>query len=387
MSNLRTRNRLPHNFIDGIAIQGINVTHLKDISSHIGSTLVGHGENTVGDAIDNLEDNTVKLTGNQTIDGTKTFTSTVLGSSAVESGFAAVKTGTGASQTKLFNNETEFGIRDSVHGDLITKDKASGNTILPFNVRQNGDASRLYQYNSNNVLINEFGIGVLSGEGDSIGVNNPTATGSLNFGTNNTTRIKIFSDGYTAFYNKIGQESGLEAAVSAFKIGTNASETRLFNNATECGLFDFTYGNLISKNKENGKVYLLSPLILGSGGFKFDEPATDTGLDWVSDGVFRVVINNVTLGTFSVNGWSGPVSTTAVAVASSGILTGDVGSYAFLNPITSTYEPGEIAGGSDLVYAGVSSSAILTTAYSPAGSWRCMGKCAPGYATSFLRVV
>jgi hypothetical protein len=100
MSNLRTRNRLPHNFIDGIAIQGINVTHLKDISSHIGSTLVGHGENTVeyeinslynaaqglldninslSNSYNTLNGEVVKITGNQTVAGTKTFSSTIAG--------------------------------------------------------------------------------------------------------------------------------------------------------------------------------------------------------------------------------------------------------------------------------------------------------------------
>jgi hypothetical protein len=143
MSNLRTRNGLPHNFVDGIAIKGIDITHLKDLSMPTGSTMVGHNNSTVKAELDtlyataqglidsinvlqnSLNTTTVKLTGDQTVSGTKTFTSTVLGSSAVESGFAAVKTGTGASQTKLFNNQTSCGITDSDYGSLLVKDKAN----------------------------------------------------------------------------------------------------------------------------------------------------------------------------------------------------------------------------------------------------------------------
>ena len=121
MSNLRTRNRLPHNFIDGIAIQGIDVTHLKDISSPTGSTLVGHNASTVKAEIDNLyttaqgliqsinilsnvyntlNGEAVKITGNQTIAGTKTFSSTIVGSI----------NGNSATATKLATPRTISGV-------------------------------------------------------------------------------------------------------------------------------------------------------------------------------------------------------------------------------------------------------------------------------------
>jgi hypothetical protein len=121
MSNLRTRNRLPHNFIDGIAIQGIDVTRLKDISSPTGSTLVGHNASTVKAEIDNLyitaqglihsinilsnvyntlNGEAVKITGNQSIAGTKTFTSTIAGSI----------NGNSATATKLATARTISGV-------------------------------------------------------------------------------------------------------------------------------------------------------------------------------------------------------------------------------------------------------------------------------------
>jgi hypothetical protein len=51
-SNFRTRNRLPFNFIDGIAIEGIDISHLKDLANPIGSTMIGHEEGTVKDVLD-----------------------------------------------------------------------------------------------------------------------------------------------------------------------------------------------------------------------------------------------------------------------------------------------------------------------------------------------
>ena len=56
-SNFRTRDRLPFNFIDGIAIQGIDISHLKDLENPTGSTMIGHNAGTVADKLSDIDDN------------------------------------------------------------------------------------------------------------------------------------------------------------------------------------------------------------------------------------------------------------------------------------------------------------------------------------------
>ncbi len=60
-SNFRTRDRLPFNFIDGIAIEGIDISHLKDLANPTGSTMIGHNAGTVKDALDQALSNTDTL--------------------------------------------------------------------------------------------------------------------------------------------------------------------------------------------------------------------------------------------------------------------------------------------------------------------------------------
>jgi hypothetical protein len=58
-------------------------------------------------------------------------------------------------------------------------------------IRMRGDSARLIHTRTSGATVIEFGIGVLTGFGDCIGLNNQTATGFMSFGTNNTERVRI----------------------------------------------------------------------------------------------------------------------------------------------------------------------------------------------------
>lgn len=56
-NNFRSRGRLPFNFIDGVAIKGVDITPLMDFNKETGSALIGHNDGTVKDALDSLSGN------------------------------------------------------------------------------------------------------------------------------------------------------------------------------------------------------------------------------------------------------------------------------------------------------------------------------------------
>ena len=68
--------------------------------------------------------NGVYTEGDQTINGNKTFTGTVKSLNGTEAQLHAEKSGTNSSSAYLYNNETQYGIRDTVYGRLISKRKS-----------------------------------------------------------------------------------------------------------------------------------------------------------------------------------------------------------------------------------------------------------------------
>jgi len=63
------------------------------------------------------------------------------------------------------------------------------------NVQMTGATNRFLQINDSSAQITELGVGVLTGNNDSVGLNNKTATGSVSIGTNNATRVHVTNDG------------------------------------------------------------------------------------------------------------------------------------------------------------------------------------------------
>ena len=82
-------------------------------------------------------------------------------------------------------------------------------------------------------------------------------------------------------------------------------------------------------------------------------------------------------GPFVAPSWATPAAPTTAEVgsATAGLAVGDVGSYAFLSPAsTSTaYNPGATLAGSSLRYSGAESGGTSVFATAPAGTWRIMG--------------
>ena len=110
------------------------VTADKIAAGAVGSSEMADGAATGA----KLGADVVKTTGNQTIAGTKTFTSSI---------------------------------------DMV------------------GTNNRFVQINDSSVTVTEFGVGALTGSSDSVGLNNKTATGSVSIGTNDQTRIHVKNDG------------------------------------------------------------------------------------------------------------------------------------------------------------------------------------------------
>lgn len=71
----------------------------------------------------------------------------------------------------------------------------AGTKTFDGNVEMLGTGNRFVQINDSSVMVTEFGIGALTGNGDSVGLNNKTSTGSVSIGTNNTPRVHVTSDG------------------------------------------------------------------------------------------------------------------------------------------------------------------------------------------------
>jgi len=132
------------NIAEGCAPSGINdairelMAQLKDFQA--GTAGDPFNGNVVGNVTGNADTvtNGVYTTGNQTIAGVKTFTETIL---------------------------------------------------------QQGASKRFVQVNDSGVGVTDLGIGVLTGNSNSIGLNNTTATGSVSIGTNNATRVHVTNDG------------------------------------------------------------------------------------------------------------------------------------------------------------------------------------------------
>lgn len=128
--------------------------------------------------------------------------------------------------------------------------------------------------------------------------------------------------GAKTFTGVVDFSSGSEAQVRAVKTGAGASITYLFNNSAAYGVFDSTYGSLITKDKTTGVV-------------SFDGS----------------IVNEVQIATSVLN-------------------TGEVGTYAMLAVFPNTsVGAGATASGSDLRYA--SCTGLLAGA--PSGTWKAMG--------------
>jgi hypothetical protein len=77
------------------------------------------------------------------------------------------------------------------------------------------------------------------------------------------------------------------------------------------------------------------------------------------------------------------MTTTNVLATTAGASVGAVGTYAFLENLSTAAGAGNVIGGSNLDYADDTAGGSTV---SPAGSWRCMGDAATGRATVWLRI-
>ena len=95
---------------------------------------------------------------------------------------------------------------------------------------------RVLGLNKTNVQVMDFGVGALSGNEDSIGLSNSTSTGSLDFGTNNSLKMRIDASG------KVG-------------IGTNNPSFKLHVTGGTIGVGGDNYvGRVLGLNKTNVQV-------------------------------------------------------------------------------------------------------------------------------------
>ena len=134
-----------------------------------------------------------------------------------------------------------------------------------------------------------------------------------------------------------------------------------------------TGGVYTSGNQTVGGTKTFSSTVhLADGGIKFaSDGSQDTGLEWVSDGVMRVLCNAVEVGRFNSTGWTGAVvvSTAQVQSAMAGGSTGAVGTYAFCRG--AQFSPGSNYSGASLHYTG---GVVETIAQSVgSGTWKAMG--------------
>jgi hypothetical protein len=137
-------------------------------------------------------------------------------------------------------------------------------------------------------------------------LNNPALTGTPTAPTaaagTNTQQIANTAFVATAIANLVASSpSALDTL--------NELAGALGNDANFASTVNTALANRVSKTGDEtvaGIKTFSSVVRLADGGFKFNsDGAQDTGVEWVSDGVFRVVCNGVSIGQFSGSGWSG----------------------------------------------------------------------------------
>lgn len=327
------------------------------------------------------------LTGDEIISGTKTFSSAPEATSAVEPSFKAIKTGTGASTTSFYNSATGSGVKDSVSGSIIFKDKATGETSVGL---INID---MLHANLNDVMNSTV---YKTGE--------QTITGN-----------KIFT-------GATGHTSPIEGQLYVQKTGTGASIATLYNAQDSFGISDSDYGSLLYKNKLNNTIVLggtlNNPNMIGYVGAPTATPGTNNTqvatTAFVQNAVGGAVLltgNQSIAGnkTFTGGVWAPTpssasndttVATTAFVQTVVGIYTEaipdieSVGSYAFCRVLSdSTITAGSAVLGSNLEYSGIyidnAGNSGVPASVSPIGTWKAMGQTLGGYGrtmTLFIRI-
>lgn len=132
-----------------------------------------------------------------------------VGTSSLANG-AATGTKLGADVVKTTGNQT-----------------VAGTKTFSGNVQMQGAANRFVQINDNSVAVTDLGIGVLTGYGDSVGLNNPTATGAVSIGTNNAIRVHVTNDG------KVGIGTTTPGQLLTVAGGAHIADTFIGNGTIE----------------------------------------------------------------------------------------------------------------------------------------------------------
>lgn len=144
---------------------------------------------------------------NNIIDETVMTSDAVLGGSGgsggldISSGKLSISANAINNSRLASNSVTSANIVDGtiVNADINASAAIAGTKISPSfgsqTIRQDGASAQIVQYNASSSSVTDFGIGTLTGDQNSVGINVANSTGVLSLGTNNTERMRITASG------------------------------------------------------------------------------------------------------------------------------------------------------------------------------------------------